>query len=252
MRLTDQEWAKLKPMMPELELEDVAFFLNGGAVRDLIRGRYVGGQINIKDIDLTAVTSLTFSQLLRRVEKQGKIFQAKPEFLTIRCNIKGKVIDIVMARQEGPYTDGRHPDWVHYAKSLHQDSLRRDFRINAMYLNISTGEIIDYHKGVDDIRFKRIVTVDKPEITFKDDWLRILRAVRFAVTLGYTISQGLLREMRWHAENLKDIPMDRIRDELNKALKADADKTMWYLRRLNLIRLLDDKGLNFQLTSAKI
>ena len=217
-------------------------FLCGGCVRDHLLHK------TPKDRDFVMVYKGTFNLGCTLVEQSGgRIFQAKEEFLTIRCRIDNEVIDLVRPRTEGEYSDGRRPDNVGKARNLQEDASRRDFTINSLYQR-SNGKIIDFFGGQRDIKKKLIRCVGKPKERFKEDFLRILRCVRFSCQLGFTIDKKTLEAMVEYAPGLAKIVPDRIREELNKSLKADARLTCYYLDKLNLFSILKEKGLLFEVT----
>ena len=154
------------------ELDGCEFFLCGGAVRDHLLDK------KNKDEDYVVITDMKFDELVAAIEANGgKVFEAKKEFLTIRCKYQGRVIDIVYPRVEAGYSDFRHPSSVKSVSSLEEDSSRRDFKINAMYMN-ANGTIIDYHGGQANLKSKILYTVGKAEDRFCEDALRMLRAIR--------------------------------------------------------------------------
>lgn len=229
------------PKIPNTEL-----YLAGGCVRDLLLGKQP------KDRDFVVITTMSFKELVSTIEKipSAKIFLAKPEFMTIRCLIDGEAIDLVYPRKEGGYEDFRHPTSVVKADSLREDALRRDFTINAMYMT-DGGNVIDFYNGLEHLEYKAICCVGNAEERFREDALRILRAVRFEAQLGFIIAPETEKAMRMSAKNLEHISSDRIREELNKALKMNAPNTLEWVKQLKLYSLLEDKGLHFELTSKQ-
>lgn len=229
----------------KVNISNCELYLCGGKVRDHLLGR------ENKDDDYVVVTDLKYDELICQLENDGvKIFLATPEFFTIRCLINNKPIDLVYPRKEGGYSDGRHPDYVEQVKTLKEDSLRRDFTINAMYMD-QNGNLIDYHNGVEDLKNKLIRTTNTPEITFSEDYLRILRAIRFSCQLGFNIAKYTENVMVERANGLRVISGERIREELNKSLTANPMKTMYWIDKLDIWDILEEKGLRFELTSKK-
>lgn len=224
-------------------IKGVKLFLVGGGTRDHLLGK------KPKDRDFVAITKYSFKRLVLEVEKWGRVFQAKPEFLTIRCSINNEVIDIVLPRADDTYSDGRRPDGVKRLKNLREDASRRDFRINSMYCD-NRGKIIDFFGGQEDLKNKIIQCVGNPHERFSEDYLRILRAIRFSVQLDFKIHEGTLTAMKRYARmGLKQTEANRIREEVNKALKANPKKCVYYLNQLKLWDILEEKGLHFELTS---
>ena len=119
-----------------------------------------------------------------------------------------------------------------------------------MYMN-SDGKVIDYFGGRQDLKSKTIKTVGNPNKRFKEDYLRILRAIRFCCQLNFRVTLSTLNAMYDNVGNLNTIPMERIKNELNKSLKSNIWHTMKWIEELSLERLIDLKKLRFELTNKK-
>ncbi len=136
------------------------------------------------------------------------------------------VYEITTFRKEMGYTDGRHPDKVSWGKTLEEDLIRRDFTINAMALNptvddkknIIDFELIDPHQGQKDIKNKLIRAVGNPQERFQEDALRMLRAVRIATQLNFSIENETFQAIKGNINLLDKISGERVRDELLKLL----------------------------------
>ncbi|MCR4326159.1 MAG: CCA tRNA nucleotidyltransferase [Candidatus Roizmanbacteria bacterium] len=127
--------------------------------------------------------------------------------------------EVTTYRSESSYTDNRHPDTITWGTRLEDDLSRRDFTINAL---ASDGEqIIDLYNGLDDIKSKVIRTVGNPKERFSEDALRIMRAIRFATQLSFSIEPATLEALTAHAQLLALISSERIRDELLKILASN-------------------------------
>jgi len=229
----------------KLNIKDTKFFLAGGCVRDKLLKR------PFKDRDYVVLTPLAFTELVAALEQEGaEVSQAKEEFLTIRAKKDGEVFDIAYPRVEGAYSDGRRPDSVSQTDSLRQDSSRRDFTINAMYKD-ENGNILDFHGGQQDLKDELIRTVGDPYERFGEDALRILRALRFAAQLGFSIEEATAEAMARCMPLLKkeSISADRIREESNKILLYQPNIFGWW--RGQLPNLLQDKGLRLEVTAKK-
>lgn len=224
------------------------FYEVGGAVRDSLLG------ITSKDVDFTVVDNTPSGDLtwsFRRLEKhltdEGyEIFLSTPEYLTIRARFpKGHPLerttaDFVLARREGPYGDGRRPDWV-VPGSLHDDLSRRDFTVNAIarkftrMLDIGEPvgqlpcyEIIDPFGGEADLEAMILRCVGSAEDRLTEDALRALRAIRFRVTKGFTWDRHLRQAMTslWLPKLLHSVSAERKREELDKCFKVDTLQTL--------------------------
>ncbi len=177
-------------------------------------------------------------------------------FLTVTARTGSKKIpevEITTYRLEAKYSDKRHPDQVKYAKTLQEDLARRDFTINALAMD-SKKKIIDLFDGQKDLKNKIIRTVGNPEDRFNEDALRMLRAVRFATTLGFTIEEKTKEAIKKNSGWLKAISQERIRDEFVKIIMSDSSAGsgpsagIELLRELGLLKyivpeLLDNYGV---------
>jgi tRNA nucleotidyltransferase/poly(A) polymerase len=217
-------------------------YLVGGAVRDEIMGQ------KSKDLDYTVVfddgdlvgVEDPFTFMAEWFENLGyKIFVRSPEFYTIRAQTpdRKETADFVLARKEGPYSDGRRPDYV-MVGTLIDDLSRRDFRFNAIAKvpDVGSGKAyIDPFNGMDDIRNRRINTVGNAVERFTEDALRAIRALRFSVTKGFEIAESVQFAMQ--VESVLDdiagtrISDERIREELNKMFSFDTVASIMALNR---------------------
>jgi len=129
------------------------------------------------------------------------------------------VYDVATFRREGPYLDGRHPAFVEFA-SLEEDIRRRDFTINALLYDPLDGAVVDLVGGREDLAARRIRTVGDPEERFAEDRLRLLRAIRLAAELGFTIEDATFAAIRRLAPQITQVSAERIRDELLRLLAS--------------------------------
>ena len=211
--------------------------------------------ISPKDIDLVAIGG-TFQELeLEIVRRGGKIFISKPEYFTVRCNMSSiGPCDIALARCDGIYSDGRRPDSVSLAESIIQDLSRRDFTMNAIAKNIETGELTDPFNGQEDIKNKLVRCVGNPFDRFNEDRLRVFRAFRFAITKGLAIEGQTwlaMREVCQMGNAFAATSHERIREEINKAFRANTSQTFRMLLDLGLVHVLDEKGIWLVSTTEK-
>lgn len=147
---------------------------------------------------------------------------------------KGFNIEVTTFRTEGPYSDGRHPDKVKFS-SLENDVLRRDFTVNGMGFDPLENRLVDLVEGKKDLKRKFIRAIGAPVERFKEDKLRMLRAIRFAVQLGFKIEPKTFSAIKKFARKIKVVSAERIRDEIKKMLLSK--------RRAESIRLMDKTGL---------
>ncbi len=148
-----------------------------------------------------------------------------------------KVVEVTPYRAEGEYSDSRRPDTVEFGVSLDKDLTRRDFTINALAYRIQTDAIIDQHEGKHDLESKRIRAVGEPDKRFKEDALRMMRAVRLSSELGFAIEQGTAEAIFNNADRLANISKERIRDELVRIVETDQPMAaIVMLQRLGLLK----------------
>lgn len=197
------------------KLEQAGFeaFLVGGCVRDHIMG------IIPKDYDIT--TNARPEQIIV-IFGEDQTFYDNP-FGTVGVKTESedpslKIIEVTPYRLESGYSDNRHPDSVTFSQKIEDDLSRRDFTINSIAYSIGKGQVIDLFGGIKDIEEKRIQTVGNPDIRFKEDALRLMRAIRFAAQLDFIIEQGTFASMCVNRETLKNVSRERIKDEFSKLL----------------------------------
>ena len=180
----------------------------GGCVRDSLRG------ITPHDWDFTT------SALPDEIESafsDCKTADIGKRYGTIAVILDGKPYEITTYRVDGGYSDSRHPDEVSFSGRLSDDLARRDFTVNAMAYNDRYG-LVDLYCGRSDLGFGVIRCVGEPEQRFCEDALRILRALRFAATLGFSIEQKTAEAILKLRAQLNGIAAERIRDELLRLL----------------------------------
>jgi len=193
-------------------------YVIGGFVRDYLLQQ----QVPVKDIDVVAIGDgiELANQVAKSLPLNTKV-QIFKTYGTAMLLHNGIAIEFVGARKESYQTTSRNPEVK--PGSLEDDQNRRDFTMNALALSLNTsnyGDLIDPFNGLKDLKNKRIITPLEPKITFSDDPLRMLRAIRFASQLQFKIDPICLDAINKNAERIKIITNERIVDELNKILAS--------------------------------
>lgn len=207
------------------KLEDGGFsaYVAGGAVRDMLMGK------TPHDFDIaTSAKPKEVKSFFKRTIDTG----IKHGTVTVVENKTG--YEVTTFRCDGEYRDGRHPQNVKYIDDVREDCRRRDFTINAMMYSEKSG-VIDYFGGREDIERRCIKCVGTPEKRFKEDALRMLRAVRFSAQLGFKIEENTWKAIKKCSVLIKKVSNERILEELNKILLS---KNPDYIRKLHECGLL--------------
>ncbi|MBS4889072.1 MAG: HD domain-containing protein [Anaerococcus vaginalis] len=211
-------------------LEDSGFetYLVGGALRDKLLGE------KIHDIDLT--TRARPEQIMK-IFSDMKLIDIGKKFGTIKVIYKSEEFEITSFRAESFYKDKRHPDKISFSNTIEEDLKRRDFTINAMAER--NGKIIDLFDGKKDLKDKIIRAVGNPYERIEEDYLRALRAVRFATVLDFEIEENLKNAIKNKKNNIEEISKERIRDEINKILLSkNPSKGIRLLEKLGLLEYI--------------
>ena len=198
----------------KLEKSGFEAWIVGGCVRDLLLGR--------KPNDWDITTNATPEQIQELFENTfyenrfGTVGVVNDEAVDDSL----KVVEVTPYRLEGKYSDARRPDSVIFSKKLEDDLKRRDFTINALAYSPSKGQLVDLYGGIKDLEDKVIRAVGNADERFEEDALRILRAVRIAAELNFSIEQGTFTAMGKWAPQLEKISKERIRDEFVRILNS--------------------------------
>ena len=197
---------QVREVMERLGRRGFSVYLVGGVVRDLVQGR------DPRDYDIaTGATPDQVSGLFERValigEKHG----------TVTVISGGLGIEVTTLRRDGCYSDSRRPDTVEFTGSLKEDLSRRDFTINSLAADLE-GNVYDFFGGLKDISGGIIRAVGDPEKRFKEDALRMMRALRIACQTGFAIEERTLESIRASRRRIARVSLERIREELNDIL----------------------------------
>ncbi len=218
---------EVKFVISELKKQGFKAHIVGGCVRDFLRG--------IIPTDWDVATSAQPKEI-QKIFPQN--FYAN-KFFTVTVQVDSpdprlREIEITTYRLEAKYTDKRHPDEIKFAETIEEDLARRDFTVNAIALEIQNSKIknkndkskikiIDPFKGREDLEAKIIRAVGNPEERFNEDGLRLMRAVRFAVTLseGWKIEEKTSDAIKKNASHIQAISKERVRDELKRIVMSE-------------------------------
>ncbi len=220
---------EVKSVVDKLKNKGFQAYIVGGCVRDFLRG------VTPQDWDVT--TNAKPVEIQKIFPKS--FYENKFLTVTVRTGSKDprlKEVEITTYRSEAKYTDKRHPDEIKFAKTIQEDLGRRDFTVNAIAMD---DKIIDPFGGQKDLEDKIIRTVGPAEDRFAEDALRMMRAVRLATVLGFTIEPKTAAAIKKNAPWLRAVSKERIRDELMKIIMVDkADQGIETLRQAGLLKYI--------------
>lgn len=209
MKLSDHpHWPTVQRIYHTLVDNGYKAYLAGGCVRDFLLGR------TANDLDIaTDATPDTIERLFPKTVAVGKAFGV---ILVVENEI---TFEVATFRSDGAYVDGRHPEAVVFT-TAEEDAERRDFTVNALFYDLHQGRVLDFVGGVKDLEAKTIKAVGDPEARFREDHLRLFRAVRFSAQLDFEIEPATLRAVKAHALLVKTVSPERIHEETYKLLKS--------------------------------
>jgi len=215
----------------------VDVYIVGGFVRDIVMGR------EPKDLDIMVNSDkggISFAnELIKRYNYSG--YTMFPRFGTAQLNMGGELVEFVMPREEFYFEDSRKPD-TKFNGNIELDALRRDFAMNSLFLKVNNNTLLDLTgHGKSDIEDKIISITDKgnEDLIFTQDPLRMLRAIRFACQLDFSIDEAVIKSIIKNADKIKTISAERIREELNKILISSLpSKGINLLRELGLSKFI--------------
>jgi poly(A) polymerase len=191
--------------------------LAGGCVRDRLLGKVP------KDYDVaTSATPDEVCKIFKRTKKVGA------KFGVVLVSHRRHEIEVATFRTDGIYRDGRRPEEVTFTDAEH-DAQRRDFTINGMFYDPVIDQLVDYVNGQTDLTARVIRCIGDPSKRFAEDHLRLMRAVRFATTLGFAIESHTLEAIQKHAEQIEAISPERVRAELALMLTSPNRVRAWNL-----------------------
>ncbi len=204
----------------------------GGCVRDILLKR--------EPVDYDVATDATPDEV-QRIFPHSLAVGAQFGVIVVMGDPQtqpGMHVEVATFRSDADYSDGRHPDKVLFASSPEEDVRRRDFTINALLLDPETGEVLDFVGGRQDLDAGVVRAIGQPEERFREDKLRMIRAVRFAARFGYAIEAATFAAIQNLAPGIHQVSPERLRDELTKILTEGAARRGFEL--LDQSRLLPE------------
>lgn len=197
-------------------------FMVGGTSRDFLLGHAV--------LDFDFTTDATPEEMEKFLPDANYRFK---EFGTVSLKEDGKLIEITTLRQEGNYIDFRHPGHIKFVREPHLDYIRRDFTINALYIN-EKYEVLDFCDGLKDLKTKTLRVIGDPYTRFEEDPLRIIRAFRFIAKFNLNIDPLTDNAIRDLAPLVKKINPDKIRQEVRK---VGEEEQLTFKKLMNIYKL---------------
>jgi poly(A) polymerase len=220
--MQSRQWAN--SICDTLQRSGFQAYLVGGCVRDLLLGR--------EPADYDVTTSATPDRVLQLFPDSIAV---GAQFGVVLAKTDGVTVEVATFREDMGYSDGRHPDQVRYASQPEDDVSRRDFTINGLLMRHDTGEVLDFVGGQVDLKAGLIRAIGEPQRRFREDKLRMLRAVRFAARFGYAIELKTRSAIETCAPEIRVVSAERIQEELTKILTEGAARRGF--------ELLDESGL---------
>lgn len=205
-----------------------SLYLVGGTVRDYL--------LNLPLDDMDVVTDATPEDIKKFLPDASFTF-ARFGSVSYKTNKKVK-FDITTLREENGYEDGRHPDKIHFVKDLSIDVKRRDFTVNALYMN-SKFEVIDYVDGEKDLSNHILRMVGNPDLRIKEDPLRIIRALRFSIDYKLSIDKDLDLAIRNNISLLEKLNIEKIHQDIRKIKNKDQEVINKLFEDYNIKHLID-------------
>ena len=218
---------KVKYIIDTFYKNNYEAYMVGGCVRDCILG------LSPKDYDITTSATPEITQGLFE-----KTIPTGLEHGTVTVVIEHEGFEVTTYRTEGKYIDNRRPESVSFVSDIKEDLSRRDFTINAFAYNEQSG-LVDYFDGLNDLNNKIIRAVGEPNTRFQEDALRMLRAIRFSSQLDFSIEDKTLSAIKENCDLIKNISVERIRDELCKILMTpNASKGLILLKDTGILEII--------------
>ncbi len=206
-------------------------FYIGGVVRDELLGR------KSFDIDITYV-----GNAIEYCSKFGEVIQENPDFGTVRVNVGGREVDFASTRSESYPRKGHLPVVEKIGCSLKEDVLRRDFTINALAKSVTTGEIVDYTGGLEDLKNKKLKVLH--DESFIDDPTRIIRGLKFSIRFGFDLDEYTKKLQEEYLANINyDMSYKRVKKELIETFNLNSNKAFERFINENIYKLVTENDV---------
>lgn len=206
-------------------------FYIGGVVRDELLGR------ESFDIDITYV-----GNAIEYCSKFGEVIQENPDFGTVRVNVGGREVDFASTRSESYPRKGHLPVVEKIGCSLKEDVLRRDFTINALAKSVTTGEIVDYTGGLEDLKNKKLKVLH--DESFIDDPTRIIRGLKFSIRFGFDLDEHTRKLQEKYLANINyDMSYKRVKKELIETFNLNSNKAFERFINENIYKLVTENDV---------
>jgi tRNA nucleotidyltransferase/poly(A) polymerase len=204
-------------------------YLVGGGVRDLLLGK------ETKNWDFT--TNANPEQIIALFPDSFYNNSFGTVGIPLEVDNEKLIFEVTPFRKESSYTDNRHPDCVEWTDDVKEDLARRDFTINAIAFDGK--ELVDIYNGQEDIKTGTIKAVGNPDIRFQEDALRLMRAIRFAAALGFSIEKNTLDSISKNASLIQKISWERIREEFLKIISGEkCDEGVMLLKNTGILHFI--------------
>lgn len=230
----------VRQVLMRLQTHGFPAYLVGGCVRDTL--------MNTHPNDWDICTAATPEQIM------GVFPHSRPTGIrhgTVTVSIHSHAVEVTTFRADGNYSDHRHPDLVRFVGDLTADLARRDFTMNAIALS-AEGVLVDPFGGAADIQKRVIRCVGEPRERFEEDALRMLRCLRFAARLGFSVDGATLAAIGECAPLAATLAAERVRDEVQKTLLTASPETLFLFSDLGLLDSYLDKRMQEQLSLCRI
>jgi len=199
-------------------------YLVGGCVRDLLLG------VKPKDFDIA--TDARPDRIMDLFPRSGRV---GAHFGVVLVRDVFDQVEVATFRSDHDYLDGRHPEQVRFECDPREDVLRRDFTINGLMMDPEDGRVLDFVSGQDDLKRGVIRAIGDPYARFREDHLRLMRAIRFAARFGFTIEPATMDAIRRDHALILKVSVERVRDELTRILTEGGARRGF--------ELLDESGM---------